>query len=271
MLRKLAICLFLLAGGVAWAGPSEADIEAAKVHYQSGAKYYEAGAYDEAIREFHEAYRLSKAPALLYNLSQAYDKKGDYANARDNLKRYIDSGNAEEGEMPQLQEKLRAYDQRLRGKPPEPKQTAPKTAPPEPRPAPAPAPPPEAVTPPPPRPAGSGPPFKVWKWVAGGAGVASVILSTVFAIDAKSQQNKIEDAQGRGMPYTQELQDAYSRGQRDNTLAVVFGVAGGALLATSVVMFVVDSGKTSSGERAGARVLPVVSPGGAGAAVIYHF
>ena len=272
MLRKLAICLFLLAGGVAWAGPSEADIEAAKVHYQSGAQYYEGGAYDDAIREFKEAYRLSKAPALLYNLSQAYEKKGDYVNARDNLKRYIDSGNAEEGELPQLQEKLRTYDQRLRGKPASPPPTAPKTAPPPPTavpaPAPAPVPTPEAVTPPPPEPTDSGPPFKVWKWVAGGAGVASVVLATVFAIDAKSQQNKIEDAQG-GV-YSQDLQDAYSRGQRDKTLAIVFGVTGGALLATSVVMFVVDAGKTS-GERTGARLLPVVSPDGAGAAVIYHF
>src|SRR5215475_9329237 len=267
MLRKLAICLFLLAGGVAWAGPSDADIEAAKKHYQSGAQSYEAGAYDDAIKEFHEAYRLSKAPALLYNLSQAYEKKGDYAGARDYLKRYIDSGNAEESEMPQLQEKLRAYEQQIRAKPAEPKPKP--VPPPQPRPSP---PPPEAVTPPPPEPAAGGPPFKVWKWVAGGAGVASVVLATVFAIDAKSQQNKIEDAQGRGMPYTQELQDAYSRGQRDNTLSVVFGVAGGALLATSVVMFVIDSGKSGgSGERAGTSILPVVSPGGAGAAVIYHF
>ena len=99
--------------------------------------------------------------------------------------------------------------------------------------------------------------------------MASVVLATVFAIDAKSQQNKIEDAQGRGAVYSQDLQDAYSRGQRDKTLAIVFGVTGGALLATSAVMFVVDAGKTS--ERAGARLLPVVSPGGAGAAVIYHF
>jgi hypothetical protein len=115
-------------------------------------------------------------------------------------------------------------------------------------------------------------PFKTVKWIAGGAAVVCVGLTVLFAADAKSQQKTIEDKQGMGLPYDQSLQDAYSRGQRDNTLTVVFGVAGAALAATSVVMFVVDGGnRATEVERPSARLVPYVSPQSAGAAVIYRF
>lgn len=256
------------------AGPSEADIEAAKVHYQSGAQYYEGGSYDDAIREFNEAYRLSKANALLFNISQAYEKKGDYGNARDYLKKYIDAGELEEGELPGLQEKLKVFDQKLKERPekprPAPPAEAPKPPPPkeplaQPQPQPAPAP----VS----APSTEGPsrPFKTVKWIAGGAGIVCLGLAAAFAIDAKSQQRTIEDAQGMGKIYDQTLQDAYSRGQRDNRLTVGFGLAGAALAVTTVVMFVVDGNRAAEIERPSARLVPVVSPESAGAAVIYRF
>ncbi len=285
MWRRWSLCVVvMLAGRLSLAaGPSEGDIEAAKVHYQSGAQYYEGGSYDDAIREFNEAYRLSKANALLFNISQAYEKKGDYANARDFLKKYIDAGELEEGELPGLQEKLRTFDQKLKEARPEPaKPLPPKEAPkpppreapkPPPRepvaqPQPVPAPPPMAVTATEPA---ANRPFKTVKWIAGGASVACIGLMAFFALDARSQQKTIEDNQGKGLPYDQTLQDAYSRGQRDNTLTVVFGLAGAALAATTVVMFVVDGSHASEVERPSARLVPVVSPEGAGAAVIYRF
>jgi hypothetical protein len=273
-----AVVVMGASGGTARAaGPSEADIEAAKVHYQSGAQYYEGGSYDDAIREFNEAYRLSKATALLYNISQAYEKKGDYANARDFLKRYIDAGELEEGELPGLHEKLRTFDQKLKEQPKPPPREAPRpTPPPPPAPtvtAPPPAPPTTTAPPPYAAPAATEPsrPFRTVKWIAGGASVVCLGLATVFALDAKSQQKTIEDNQGRGLPYDQTLQDAYSRGQRDTTLTVVFGLAGVAAAATTVVMFVVDGNNAREVERPSARVVPFVAPQTAGAAVIYRF
>src|SRR5262245_28280027 len=88
------------------------DTEAARIHYKAGEQYYVRGHYTQAIAEFKEAYRLSKASALLYNISQAYERSGDLVQARDHLKRYMDSGETEAGEMPALKEKLASLDKR---------------------------------------------------------------------------------------------------------------------------------------------------------------
>src|SRR5262245_20111176 len=91
------------------------ETEAARIHFKSGEQYYLRGHYSQAIGEFKEAYRLSNASALLYNISQAYERAGDLVNARDYLKRYMDSGETESGELPALQEKLTSLDRRIAG------------------------------------------------------------------------------------------------------------------------------------------------------------
>jgi tetratricopeptide (TPR) repeat protein len=48
----------------------------ARSHYERGAIAYNLGDYDEAIAEFKAAYQLSPAPLLLFNLGQAYERKG---------------------------------------------------------------------------------------------------------------------------------------------------------------------------------------------------
>jgi tetratricopeptide (TPR) repeat protein len=50
--------------------------EDAKLHYSKGTKAYEIGAYDEAIKEYGEAYRLVDDPALLYDLGQVHRLAG---------------------------------------------------------------------------------------------------------------------------------------------------------------------------------------------------
>ena len=96
--------------------------------------------------------------------------------------------------------------------------------------------------------------------------------SAGFAIDASAMQSKVEDAAGKGDPYTPELQDAYSRGQRDQTLAIVAGVAGVAAVGAGVVLFVMDRGGGAGREQARpAALLPVVGPGVAGATLRWRF
>jgi tetratricopeptide (TPR) repeat protein len=255
MVARVAACLCLFLWVFPAAARAQDDTEAAKIHYKSGEQYYLRGLYPQAIGEFKEAYRLSKAAALLYNMSQAYERMGDLPSARDYLKRYMDSGGTDPGELPTLREKLANLDARI---------AQPKT---EPKPPPPPAPKPEQ---PPPAPApteqGGDHPLRAWKWITGGAGVASVVVALAFGADGKAQQDKLD--QHKGEPYTKELNDIYLRGQRDNKLAAGFGVVGGALVVTSVVFFFLDA---RSEKPAAVTIAPAIGPGLAGAAAVWRF
>ncbi len=78
--------------GAAPVGPSEAGDERARVHHASGTAYYESGAYDDALREWEQAYQLSPRPELLYNFYLAHRGLGNLEEARSALRRYLDSG-----------------------------------------------------------------------------------------------------------------------------------------------------------------------------------
>ncbi len=62
----------------------------ARLHFQAGASYYEAGSYEDALREWRHAYELSQRPELLYNLSLAYQGMGDLENAVSHLERFLE-------------------------------------------------------------------------------------------------------------------------------------------------------------------------------------
>jgi tetratricopeptide (TPR) repeat protein len=53
----------------------------AKRLFEVGQAHYDLGEYDEAIGAFREAYEISSAPALLYNIAQAHRLKGDCPRA----------------------------------------------------------------------------------------------------------------------------------------------------------------------------------------------
>jgi tetratricopeptide (TPR) repeat protein len=249
--------------------PSDNDTQGAKIHFQAGEQYYLRGHYDEAIGEFREAYRLSQAAALLYNISQAYERMGDLPHARDYLQKYLDSGQADASEVPALREKLRGLDQRIRdAKPPEPKKPPPATTTPPVVPPPAPVPAPTPVQAEPSR------PYKTWKWVAAGTGAGFLIVAALFAADAAKMAKDLETAanQTPKTRYVGDLPDKYDRGDRDSKLATAFGVGGVALAATGVVFFFLDRSSGSEEAPAGhATVVPVIAPGTAGAAASWSF
>src|SRR5437762_2069564 len=83
---RLAI-LFMLVALPAGAAPS--DEEAARVHFLSGQAYYDQANYEDALREFAEAYRIWQKPALLYNLALCHERLDHYGEAIDELKAYL--------------------------------------------------------------------------------------------------------------------------------------------------------------------------------------
>jgi len=89
MTRIYLVVVMLLLSRVASA--QQTDDERARMHFQSGISYYEQARYDEAAREFVEAYSLSQRPALLLNLSQAYERDLKFAEAIAELQRYLEA------------------------------------------------------------------------------------------------------------------------------------------------------------------------------------
>lgn len=77
----VTICTAALAGPrVALADP-KADQAKAKAKYEEGLRHYNLADYPQAIAAWREAYLLSKAPILLFNLGQAYRLSSDCTQA----------------------------------------------------------------------------------------------------------------------------------------------------------------------------------------------
>jgi tetratricopeptide (TPR) repeat protein len=79
----------VLAQTVKAAVPPADDVEAAKAHFAAGSAYYEQADYKDAVKEFNEAYRLSKRSDLLYNIAVCYERLNDYDHAIAALERYL--------------------------------------------------------------------------------------------------------------------------------------------------------------------------------------
>lgn len=85
-LGMTAPCFGQVGPGQAGAGPasqagavspsSESDEDAARRLYESAIQHYNVAAYEKAIAEFREAYYLTNAPELLYNIAQSYRLRG---------------------------------------------------------------------------------------------------------------------------------------------------------------------------------------------------
>lgn len=82
--------------------------------YANGERLYQEGSYESAILAFQESFDLSKEPQLLYNIGNAYERLGDFANSR----RYLDQYRAfaPEKEREALSRRIQALDQRQREK-----------------------------------------------------------------------------------------------------------------------------------------------------------
>ncbi|HEX6835694.1 MAG TPA: tetratricopeptide repeat protein [Polyangia bacterium] len=75
-------------------------MQRAREHYQEGTKAYDLGRFDDAAREYEQAYEAKDDPALLFNIAQAYrfGKRYDKAilSYRSYLRRVPDAPNRAE-------------------------------------------------------------------------------------------------------------------------------------------------------------------------------
>jgi tetratricopeptide (TPR) repeat protein len=236
------------------ASPVRADDRAlARDHYVRGTKAFDLGAFDEAIREYTDAYRIRDNPALLYNIAQAHRLAGHKSEALHFYKIYLsklpEAANRDEVRS-KIEELQKALDQEAKA------QTMPPNAPlsPEARPTatappsspvvaiPAPTPLPEEAKPAPatrtPRSidlrAGRTP--RIAGLTTAAVGVALAIVGVAFAALARQSSDDLTALAHVRQPYDPSK---YSAGQTDQTLAGVFLGLGTAALVGGVVAYVV--------------------------------
>lgn len=84
--------------------------ERARELYLRGDRLYAEGSYDDAIVALKEAYDLSRRPALLFNIANAYERLGRYEEALLYLNQYAPS--APEHQQHIVLKRIRALEQR---------------------------------------------------------------------------------------------------------------------------------------------------------------
>ena len=89
---SLSVLLFSLsieAQDAVVAEPDPLDEAEARSHFDAGYSYFQEARYDDALTEFTRAYELSPRPALLFNMSQCYERLGRLDEAIRYLEQFI--------------------------------------------------------------------------------------------------------------------------------------------------------------------------------------
>jgi tetratricopeptide (TPR) repeat protein len=211
----------------------------AKRLYEEGLQHYNLGEYDSAISKFKSAYAISSAVGLLFNVAQSYRLKKDWEQASNFYLTYLrlkpDAPNRSDveqriAEMQKMIEEAKAMERR----PPS------GTVPPE-----------EVSTP---KEAvtvnvvtggagakaeggGSSQSLITAGYATAGAGAALVITGVVFGQMAKSAEKQLNQLSADMGTWTPEHQSTYDSGKRNNTIAVIAFIAGGAAVATGATLW----------------------------------
>ena len=133
------------------AAPAEGDRAEAVRAFRQANVHYDLGEYDRAIPLFRRAYEISREPALIFNMAQAYRLAGDCRRALDTYGQFLRLSSD-----PVLRARAETHSQALQ-----------RSCPPAPAPAIATGPPPEAAAAP------AAPPWRLVGLIGAGAGVLS--------------------------------------------------------------------------------------------------
>jgi hypothetical protein len=125
---------------------ADASTEEARKHFLKGQQLFDVGRWDEAAEEFEQAYAARNDPTFIYNMAQAYRRKGDAKRALELYKNFLikDPKTPKRAEVEEriaaLQRQVEEADRASKSVAPTPAYVPPPSAEPAPMPAPAPAP-----------------------------------------------------------------------------------------------------------------------------------
>lgn len=98
------------AGAAATPAKSDENREQARQLFANGQRLYSEGSYEAAIIAFKKGYELSQEPAFLYNIANAYERLGEFGEARNYYDQY--RVYADEGQQDALARKIAVLDKR---------------------------------------------------------------------------------------------------------------------------------------------------------------
>lgn len=273
MTRVLSLTLLALLTATAAAQPKP-DASALEA---SGNKHFELAEYDAAINDFKEAFRISDEPGYLYNIAQAYRLKKDCRESSTFYKTYLrrlpNAPNAAK-----IRERITEMDKCAETQPVAPVVTAP-TTPTTPTTTgptatgPTTAQPTEPLDQPeePEAPVANNRGWMKWSGIAAfGVGAIGAGLGVKFMMDGRSANDDLA-AKCKFSCTGAEAKAIEDDGKAANRNAVIFGVAGGALVATGVVLFVLSRGGSSSSAHEEPAVSLQLTRGGATAGYAWSF
>ena len=120
-MRSLVLGLVVLAAIPARAGSFELDL--ARAHFLTGQSYFDQERFEDALKEFEEAYRLSGRAGFHYNIGVCHEKLGRPDVAIASFRRYLREDPATpdrpvvEARIASLEERKRASAPRASDKP----------------------------------------------------------------------------------------------------------------------------------------------------------
>lgn len=219
---------------------------------EAGAKAYANRNYRGAIEKFVEAYAVDHDPNLLFNIARCYEKLGEVSAAIEKYEAFIAAPGADTDGRLKAQSslrELRALESQGGTRVDRPKEaTAPNGDP---------APNPETAAAP-----GASSSPRLLPWLALGGGVVLAGVGATFYVLGMRDHDRVTDAPGYGEsdtvhPMTRaEAQDYVDSGDTKKIIGGVGLGVGGALLATSALLFL-SAGRASQPEQATAlRIEP---------------
>lgn len=261
-----ALVIACMVCGVAAPAMAQSDDEKAREAYYTGDNHYAAGRYEEALKYFEKAYKLSKRPQLLYNIANAYERMGEYEAAAGYLRRYLKSPEAEdvssvrerikrlEMNAEAKEEELRREREREQKSEDDKEQKEPET---------------EQVAPTVDTERESRASRKPAYLFLAGSG-AALITASIFGLAANSAASDAEDLCIDGL-CPDSAQDPLDREKRFALVADVSLVLGLASAGVGVYLLIKDSKKQERPEGTAVRVEPTLYRGGGGIGLSGHF
>jgi tetratricopeptide (TPR) repeat protein len=238
--------------------PTAADVEGAKGAHKAATQFFERGDYDRAIQYWRDAYSFDcTKPAILLNIANAYEKKGDRAAAVATLEAYL--ARAPNGaDAPTIQEKVKNLKASMQPAPASSGTTAPAgtaTA--------APTGTVEPPAPPPPTEAVGERPFGVTPLIVAGAGGAMAIVGAILWPVGLGKVSDAEDACPNRQNCPKNIAEAGNSGRTQATVGGVLVGVGVAALAGGLAWQLGFNHAKKVETATALHVAPSVGPGGA--------
>ncbi len=243
MRSTVLVLLAITASASAQPAPPEDSTARAKQLYSEGKRFYDIGEFAKAVEVWKQAYVLSTAPMLLFNIAQAYRLSGDCTQALRFYSNYERESSNLTNRDELEQARARCNPQPTGAHPPTPTpppdtatEVVPTTVPATPTTVTAASPPPEL-----PAPVEDRSRYRTAGLITAGTGAVVLGASLVLALRARDRSSAVEAYRGE---WTTEQDDLQASGRRAATWSVVSGIAGALTVVAGGALYVYGSRET---------------------------